>query len=135
VKALAAATAAALALAPALARAGGEFKVRGVILPGGSVKVGEDRFRMPGNWEATFRFLKTAYPADRYPRKFIVNQPSVKAVHVVNRNAKEEWEGMNVYEIQTETGREVRLFILARREPAPEPATAPPATPAPPSNP
>jgi hypothetical protein len=112
----------ALVLGPVAARAGGEFKHRGVVLPGGSVKVGEDRFRMPWNWDQTHKFLKTTYPYDRFPRKFVVNQPSVKAVHIVNKNTKDEWEGLNVYEIQTETGREVRLYILAR-PPEPQPAT------------
>jgi hypothetical protein len=93
-----------------VAWAGGEFKVRGAWLPGGAAKIAEDRYRAPQGWEETLKFYKNTYPPAKYPRRSIVNQPGIKAVHIVNVEAKEDWEGMNVYEYQGE----VRVFVLAR---------------------
>lgn len=90
--------------------AGGEFKVRGAWLPGGSARIAEDRYRAPSGWEETLKFYKNTYPPAKYPRRSIVNQPSIKAVHIVNGEGG-DWEGLNVYELQ---GGEVRLFVLAR---------------------
>ena len=84
---------------------------KGVVLPNGSVRVAEGRFRLPDGYDATMKWLKTAYKADKYPRKFIVNQPGVKGIHVVNPTVTEEWEGFNLYEHQGE----VRLYVLLRQ--------------------
>lgn len=101
-----------LALLCGVAWAGGEFKVRGAWLPGGAAKIAEDRYRAPQGWEETLKFYKNTYPPAKYPRRSIVNQPGIKAIHLVNVDGKEEWEGLNVYELQGE----VRIFILARRQ-------------------
>lgn len=95
---------------PPEALAAGEFRAKGVVLPNGAVRIGDDRYRLPETWDATLKFYRTVYKPDRYPRKFIVNQPGIKAWHFVNPEPKEEWEGFNLYEYQGE----VRLYILAR---------------------
>ena len=50
----------------------------------------------------------TALPATQYPRKSIVNQPGVKAVHIANPSGKGAWEGLNVYEANDE----VRIYVV-----------------------
>lgn len=98
------------------AHAAGEFKARGFTLPTGSVKVDEDRYRMPLAWEEMQRFLRNTYPPAKYPRIALPNQNGVRAVHIANPKQGEEWEGANVYE----AGKgEVRVFVLAGKgEPA-----------------
>jgi len=98
-----------------VSRAAEGFTHKGVTLPNGSVKVGEDRFRLPDGYEATMKWLKNAYKAEKFPRKFIVNQPGIKGIHVVNPSTTDEWEGFNLYEYQGE----VRLYVLVRRKAAP----------------
>ncbi len=84
-------------------------KVAGAILPDGSKAVGENRFRVNKSYEDTVKFFKAIYPPPRYSRKQIANQPSVKAVHIANPEAKPGgWEGLNVYEVKGET----RVFVL-----------------------
>lgn len=98
------------ALLPTSAQAAGEFRHRGVLLPGGSVRVGEDRFRLPDNFSASLRFYRSHYNTGRFPRKAIVDQPGIKAIHVVNPDSGGAWDGFNIYEHQ----REVRVYILPR---------------------
>lgn len=96
------------------ALAAGEFKVKGVLLPNGAVRVGDDRYRLPEGFDATMKWYKTVYKPETFPRKAIVNQPGIKAIHFVNADPKAEWEGFNLYEFQGE----VRLYILGRDKPA-----------------
>jgi len=103
-------TAALSTLVPAVAMAGGEYKVRGLTLPGGAVRIAEDRYRMPENWQASLKFLKGLYRPEKYPRRLVINQPGIKAIHVENPESESEWEGFNLYEYQGE----VRLYVLAR---------------------
>jgi hypothetical protein len=101
-----------VALAPAPARAAGEFKVHGFPLPTGAVRVDDDRFRLPLSWEDTLRFYRNLYPPAKYPRRTLPNQNGVRALHLANVRATDEWEGVNLYE----SGRgEVRIFVLVRR--------------------
>ena len=107
------AAAALLALAPR-AEAAGEFKARGFSLPPGSVKVDEDRYRLPLAWDEAQRFFRNTYPIAKYPRRALPNQNGVRAVHLANPRPGEEWEGANVYE----AGKgEVRVFVLGPRAP------------------
>src|SRR5262249_34328090 len=69
----------------------------GVQLPDKTSKVGERRYRVPQDWEATTKYFRTAYPVATYPRRLIVNQPGVKAIHITNPSGK-GWAGLNVYE-------------------------------------
>ena len=85
--------------------------VSGVQLPDGAEKVGENRYRAPGDFEATLKFFKTNYPPGQYPRKMIVNQPGVKAIHISNPSGK-KWEGLNIYEANDE----VRIFVICAPE-------------------
>lgn len=96
---------------PSEVSAAGEFRARGVVLPGGAVRVSDDRFRLPDSYNASLKFYRSIYRPERYTRKAIVNQPGVRAVHVTNPDPSGEWEGFNLYEYQGE----VRVFILARK--------------------
>ena len=91
----------------------GEFKAHNFILPGGAVRVDEDRFRLPQPWEEAVKFYRLAFPPAKYPRRTLHSQSGVRAMHIVNphpsRN-EDDWEGVNLYEF----GRgEVRVFVLA----------------------
>lgn len=90
--------------------AAAEFKVNGVVLPGGSVRVAENRYRLPDGFDTTAKWYARVYKPAQYPRRNIVNQPGIKAIHIVNTNTDESWSGINLYETQGQ----VRIFILAR---------------------
>jgi hypothetical protein len=81
--------------------------VDGVQLPDKASKVGERRYRVPQDWENTLKYFKTVYPTATYPRRSIVNQPGVKAIHIANPSAK-GWAGLNVYE----ANEEVRVYVV-----------------------
>jgi hypothetical protein len=81
--------------------------VGGVQLPDGARQVGENRYRAPGDLETTLKYYRTVYPPDRFPRRSIVNQPGVKAFHIINPSGK-NFEGLNIYEANDE----VRIFIV-----------------------
>ncbi|GAC1346188.1 MAG: hypothetical protein NVSMB23_23400 [Myxococcales bacterium] len=105
-----------LCLLPARASASGEFKSHGFMLPGGSVKIDEDRFRLPQSWEESIKFYKTVFPPQKYPRRSLHSQSGVRAVHIDNPHpAEDEWQGVNLYENKGE----VRVFVLNPRRPEP----------------
>jgi len=79
----------------------------GVQLPDKTSKVGERRYRVPQDWENTLKYFKTVYPTATYPRRSIVNQPGVKAIHIANPSGK-GWAGLNVYEANDE----VRVYVV-----------------------
>jgi hypothetical protein len=81
--------------------------VNGAQLPVGVQKVGENRYRAPGDFDRTMDYYKSVYPASAYPRRMVVNQPGVKAVHIVNPSGK-KFEGLNIYEANDE----VRIYIV-----------------------
>lgn len=81
--------------------------VGGVQLPNGTQKVGENRYRSPQDFEGTLKYFRAVYPPEKYPRKSVVNQPGVKAVHISNPSGK-NFEGLNIYEANDE----VRIFIV-----------------------
>jgi hypothetical protein len=86
--------------------------VAGATLPDGARKVGENRYQIDRDYEATLKFFRTTYPV-RYTRRPIADQPGVKAVHIANPDAKPgQWEGLNVYELKNE----VRVFVLVKRK-------------------
>jgi hypothetical protein len=90
--------------------------VSGAQMPDGAQKVGENRYRAPGDFEETLKYYRTVYPAQAYPRRSIVNQPGVKAVHIVNPSGK-NFEGLNIYEANDE----VRIYVVPAAPP-PKPA-------------
>lgn len=92
--------------------AAGAEVVNGAQLPDGAQKVGENRYRAPGDFEETLKYYRTVYPVGTFPRKSIVNQPGVKAVHITNPSGK-NFEGLNIYEANDE----VRIYVV----PAPPP--------------
>jgi hypothetical protein len=95
-----------LLLSPAAALS---TSVAGASLPDGAQSLGENRFKLTKNWEDALKFYKSVYPPAKYPRKSIVNQPGIKAVHIENPDPKPgSWDGLNVYEMQSE----VRVFVL-----------------------
>lgn len=81
--------------------------VSGAQVPDGSQKVGENRYRAPGDFEKTLEYYKAVYPANAFPRRSIVNQPGVKAIHIVNPSGK-NFEGVNIYEANDE----VRIYVV-----------------------
>jgi hypothetical protein len=90
------------------ARAASTVLYKGAILPSGSHEVGEDRFRSPSGYSETLAFYAKQYKTN--PRKQIINQPGIRAVHIVNESRSGEWEGLNVYELDGET----RIYVVAR---------------------
>ena len=108
-------------LAPGMARA---EVFDGVQFPDRTTKVGERRYRVPQDWEATLKYFKTAYPSAQYPRRMIVNQPGVKAVHLANPDGRGGWAGLNIYEANDE----IRVYVVpadSSGKPAKKPAPAP----------
>lgn len=97
--------------------------VNGAQLPDGARKVGENRYRAPGDYEETLKYYRTVYPAGTFSRKSIVNQPGVKAVHIVNPSGK-NFEGLNIYE----ANEEVRIYIVPAQPSAKQPAKKAPET-------
>jgi hypothetical protein len=90
--------------------------VNGAQIPDGSQKVGELRYRAPHDFEKTLEYYKTVYPAGTFPRRSVVNQPGVKAVHIVNPSGR-NFEGLNIYEANDE----VRIYVVPLQA-APVPA-------------
>ena len=84
--------------------------VGGAQIPEGAQKVGENRYRAPQNWEETLKYFKSVYPPQAYPRRGIVNQPGIRAIHIVNTAAARGFEGLNVYEANDE----VRIYVVPR---------------------
>ena len=93
------------------ARAAGEFKAHGFILPSGAVKIDDDRYRLPMSWDDVQRFYRNTYPAAKYTRRPLRNQSGVRALHIVNPKPGDEWTGVNLYEAARG---EVRAYVLAR---------------------
>ncbi|MCP3105428.1 hypothetical protein LZ198_41865 [Myxococcus sp. K15C18031901] len=98
--------------------AGAEM-VSGAQLPDGSQKVGENRYRAPKDFEGTLEYYRSVYSTSSYPRRQIVNQPGVKAVHISNPSGK-NFAGLNIYEANDE----VRIYIVPTQQ-APKPAKKP----------
>jgi len=84
-----------------------DLVVKGAILPTGSRQVGEDRYKSSLNYAETLEYYKKVYKEN--PRKTIVNQPGIRAVHIVNDSGG-EWEGLNIYELDSET----RIYVVSR---------------------
>ena len=87
--------------------------VSGAQLPDGSQKVGENRYRAPRDFEATLDYYRSVYSTSNYPRRQIVNQPGVKAVHITNPSGK-NFAGLNIYEANDE----VRIYIVPSQQAA-----------------
>ncbi len=95
-----------LLAAPAVARA---ERVAGAQLPAGSRRIEPNRYRIEGNYADALKFFRTVYPPAKYPRRQIVNQPGIKALHIENPAPRPGgWDGLNVYELRGET----RVFVL-----------------------
>jgi hypothetical protein len=102
----------ALLLSPSVARAA--VAVHGLMLPANAQEVGENRYRSSQSYEDTLKYFNTVYKG--IPRKAIVNQPGIRAVHYESVDAKSGWEGFNVYE----KDKEVRIFVIPRGSAAKE---------------
>ncbi len=83
--------------------------VNGIQLPENAQKVGENRYRTSLNWEDILKYYRTVYSPQAFPRRTIVNQPGVRAIHIVNTSSKLV-EGLNVYE----ANEEVRIYIVPK---------------------
>jgi hypothetical protein len=82
--------------------------VMGIQLPMGIQKVGENRYRVPDTFDGTVKYFRSVYPPDRFPRRPIVNQPGVKAMHIELPGKKVA--GLNIYEANDE----VRIYLVPR---------------------
>lgn len=91
----------------------------GAQLPDGARKVAERRYKAPSDFEGTLKYYKNVYPAASHPRRAVVNQPGVKAVHIPNTSGRGGWEGLNIYEANDE----VRIYVV----PAAKSGSKPPA--------
>ena len=80
----------------------------GAVVPDGARKVAEHRYKSSTDFEGTMKFYKNVYPASTNPRKSIVNQPGVKALHIPNTSGRGSWEGLNIYEANDE----VRIYVV-----------------------
>jgi hypothetical protein len=109
----------------AWASVAGAEVINGVQFPDGTTKVGENRFRAPENLEETLKYYKLVYPTGSYPRRSIVNQPGVKAVHISNPSGK-NFEGLNIYEANDE----VRIYVVTAEAAKPKRSPAPTKQPA-----
>jgi len=96
------------------ARATEQFRVHGVAMPSGAVRLGDDddRYRLTESFDVALKWFRGVYRPEKFPRKLIVNQPGIKAVHIANPDRDAEWEGFNLYVYQGET----RLYILEREK-------------------
>jgi hypothetical protein len=85
-------------------------RVAGALLPDEARPVEPHRYRVEKTYDETLKFFRSVYPPAKYPRRTIVNQPGIKAVHIENPEKARpgSWEGLNVYELQGET----RVFVL-----------------------
>ncbi len=77
-------------------------------LPDGSKKVAENRYRSPHDWEYTWKSLDRNLPTSTYPRKWIINQPGIKARYIANPTGRGGWEGINVYQ----TPEDIRMYVV-----------------------
>jgi hypothetical protein len=88
-------------------------KVAGASLPDDAVKVAELRYEVPRGYEETLKFFRQVYGPGKYRRRSIADQPTVKAVHIENPDARPgQWEGLNVYEQRGVT----RVFVLVKQK-------------------
>jgi len=81
--------------------------VNGAQIPDGAQKVGENRYRAPNTYEKTLEYYRSVYAVSNFPRRQIVNQPGVKALHITNPSGR-NFEGLNIYE----ANEEVRIYIV-----------------------
>src|ERR1700743_1423920 len=82
------------------AAAQGEM-VNGAQLPESAQKVGENRYRTSEDFKAVITYYTSVYPPNAYPRKPIIHQPGIQAIHIVNPTGK-SFEGLNIYEANDE---------------------------------
>jgi len=83
--------------------------VHGAAVIDGAVKLEDDRFKSPQDWDKTIRFFRTVY--GKQPGivwRSIASTPKVKAVHIANTRRGGSWEGINIYE----TNGEVFIFVI-----------------------
>ncbi len=83
-----------------------------VQLPDGAHKVAENRYRAPSSFENTLKYYKNVYSVASYPRRAIINQPGIKAMHIANSGGRGNWEGLNIYEANDE----VRIYVVPAQE-------------------
>jgi hypothetical protein len=95
-------------------------QVLGAQLPDQAKKVAELRYRTSQDWDDTMKYFRGVYPKEKYPRRDIINQPGVRAIHLANPNGK-GWEGLNIYQANDE----VRIFVVPSESMKPAKKTPP----------
>ena len=74
-----------------------------------AVKVDEDRYKSPQDWEKTLRFFRGIYGKQAgIVWRSVASTPKVKAIHIANIRRGQSWEGINIYE----TGGEVFIYVI-----------------------
>ena len=103
-------------LAVAASARAAEVKAHGLPIIPWAVKVGDDRYRSPRDFEQTVRWYRKLFARTGRVRRYReVNLPGVKYVHFESLDPRTKWSGLNIYRIGARG--EVRLYVLAR-EPA-----------------
>jgi hypothetical protein len=77
--------------------------VHGAAVIDGAVKIEEDRFKSPQDWDKTIRFFRSVY--GRQPGivwRSVASTPKVKAIHIANTRRGQSWEGINIYQVNNE---------------------------------
>jgi hypothetical protein len=87
--------------------AAGADNVLGAPLPDSATKVAEYRYRSAESFDETIKTLKKIYDEKKFPRKSIINQPGIKALHISNPSGR-GYEGLNIYEANDE----VRIYVI-----------------------
>lgn len=83
--------------------------VHGAAVIEGAVRVDEDRFKSPQDWDKTIRFYRSVY--GKQPGivwRSIASTPKVKAIHIANTRRGGSWEGINIYQ----SGSDVFIFVI-----------------------
>jgi hypothetical protein len=91
-----------------IAARAGATSVHGVQMPLNAQEVGENRYRSAQTYEETLKYFNTVYRG--LPRKAIVNQPGIRAVHFEAVDPRAGYEGINIYE----KDREARIYVIHR---------------------
>ncbi len=87
--------------------------VHGAVLIDNAVKVDEDRYKSPKDWERTLRFFRKVYrKKPGIVWMDVATTPKVKATHLANTNPGSSWEGINIYQVRGG----VFIYVIAREK-------------------
>ena len=74
------------------------------------------RYHVGRSYEEVLDFYRRTFKSVGGVRwRAIISQPGLRAKHVESLNKRTRWEGINIYERQSE----VKVYVIPRSEPAP----------------